>query len=723
MMNRAESESSDHDPSGSGESIQCACGHVIPIGDEDCEIDAYCPSCGKAVSLQAGESVAPSQTIESSAEIETSRDGHSQNLEISTTKHEQSDVKVFGTGNDDCSEDEIVSHIQCLCGESVPVRLADFDANVYCPSCSAELPVSKQLTRFRATEAVEDNDESDHSIPASELTSPQTRSGWNLVSLVSIPLMIFIVGLGLNWRDRNQIGGTIRQTFLGDGGPTGSSVAVPFDLKAVTTQAIEGLRLYPDTFAALTLAANWQREFTDANLNDGDRRLSLVSEVIADLLTHGTDDLRTQINTLLQSDDLAAAIQTGHHWRQTLLTLEESDESLLLVDLEAVLLCLDERVNPITLEAIEQLRQSNDLEQSLVQARLWESTLIARSTPSIDARMTRLKEIIFEIANEIAPLADAASQTESDCEALLEQFTEQLSANELESAKLTAEQAHALLDTFPEDLARFRKRLALLERRLDRLQQSEKAVSELMQELDRVRALSLEQRVTKALQTEAKVRFIALSTPMNSVSASQLRKKIQELAPVLRRVTGMRAANEAISLNAVGDLRSRNHEVRRALEQLSEFNHSEVGESLQRLEPWREDALMQTGESLQDVADSNLAQRIVRRDRVESMFRLYAEGKVSELYTAAIDVIDSEVTDRDDSDGVEQSLMECLLHALERQTAAELHEIDPQDEDQRERVVQSAFERLRSLSRWNHLSHWQTVHELLRSFDYSETRE
>jgi len=256
-------------------SVACKhCGTLVPFEAYERGSTVYCPSCGRA-------NLAPAAPASSPAAVERTA------------------AKVFSPDGTIEIQPRLVGEETCLCGEKIPVRVADYGSSVYCPSCGTAVQVGESLDRPKYRQAREEKAEAapPQSLPR---PSPALRLIRSPLSIAALILMLISAAFGvwMTWRHPNSV----ENFFAGwlpvtrdetpnestsprsnrPGASQGGSLSsdrVPM----ITAARIEQLRKASDPKAALVRARFWEQTLRDHGTPEDDTRYALLADVIAGL--------------------------------------------------------------------------------------------------------------------------------------------------------------------------------------------------------------------------------------------------------------------------------------------------------------------------------------------------------------------------------------------------------------------------------------------------------
>lgn len=667
------------------QSTTCRCGAVVRFDASDRGQTVYCPSCGTGVPIPYDVPPPPERD------------------EASVPLAPQRATRGGIFGDPATLADREVDRILCLCGQSIPVTLADFDGTVYCPSCSAEVPVARRLTRFRPPEQTVEEP------PAVSPVLKPNASRFSLPMISLFGLLAVALGFGAlnSWHERAEIATALRKTLFRQASQV-SDPHGPFELESVTPDAIEDLKTHPHPFQALTLALTWQREMTAADPGRQDARHDRLARTIDHILRNRVDVMRTMIEEAVNAVDLEAAREQLTDWRGTLITAGMPEEAETIVHLDDAQARIDARLHPITLEQIEQLLEGPP-EEALVQALMWDETLHRRSVAPDDPRRERLAGVLTELRRRLHPPSTETDSVGDRLQRLLSSLAGEIEAGRFETARESAEAARRLIDGSQEELAIYEPRLQLLEERIALYEEAGRRAVEFLGMLTEAQRLASTQETTDAILLEAQVRFRARQAPSTRATADRMRRRIHDLAGDIRRSRGIRAATDARLLDEQGDRARRNQEARRAFELLAEFpDDDEVHTAFEIIEPWKDEALANAGSPASVPAASEYGRTLLLRDHLEEALELYARGDSEALETVALTLHRRLQSRESPLHSYDEFLGDCLLEVLESDVRSELAggqlSSDAGDRFQT---------RLQALSDWNSLPRWTTIESLI----------
>ena len=296
------------------------CGTPVKFGEEDRGFTEYCGSCGRAVEIPAAANVEEPW-------VERADSGDASTRDEMTTEHSATEspsseptlpvestppdeppatssgpASVFSISGRAVIGRRVVAEEECLCGRKVPVRVEDYGATVYCPSCGTEIRVGKSLEGGKFPIAKQVDEEDAVASASATVHEPRGRLIGSLLRLaigsIAVLLLVAIEGwlAGRFWGnvvrpvgDRTIVaaGSIIEETSPGDQGnrdaPISSDSEGPKVVSRITQTMIEQLRTIADPAAALVQAQVWQETLRDQETPQEDPRQVLLGEVIEEL--------------------------------------------------------------------------------------------------------------------------------------------------------------------------------------------------------------------------------------------------------------------------------------------------------------------------------------------------------------------------------------------------------------------------------------------------------
>ena len=296
------------------------CGTPVEFGEEDRGFTEYCGSCGRAVEIPAAANVEEPW-------VERADSGDASTRDEMTTEHSATEspsseptlpvestppdeppatssgpASVFSISGRAVIGRRVVAEEECLCGRKVPVRVEDYGATVYCPSCGTEIRVGKSLEGGKFPIAKQVDEEDAVASASATVHEPRGRLIGSLLRLaigsIAVLLLVAIEGwlAGRFWGnvvrpvgDRTIVaaGSIIEETSPGDQGnrdaPISSDSEGPKVVSRITQTMIEQLRTIADPAAALVQAQVWQETLRDQETPQEDPRQVLLGEVIEEL--------------------------------------------------------------------------------------------------------------------------------------------------------------------------------------------------------------------------------------------------------------------------------------------------------------------------------------------------------------------------------------------------------------------------------------------------------
>lgn len=293
----------------------------------------------------------------------------------------------------------------------------------------------------------------------------------------------------------------------------------------------------------------------------------------------------------------------------------------------------------ITLEDIEALLRRPDAAEALVEAQAWQIQLTDRGVPRTDRRQVRLAEVIKELAARLVPPKGPPPAYVDEFRGLVRQLREALTAGDLVAGRRAVDRADALLTAHPRELAPYSQAFVELKKKLEKLEREVKGVQEIRDGFTRARELARKFAgpgqpprwdVTRALEDEARAKFIALRTPLEPAEEDELDRLARELAPDLLFARGKRAAEEAAACERDGDSRTRDLLVDEAEAVLPGLRHEGVEEALATARAARSKPVP-GGDS------SELGREVAFRRAYEAALVPFAAGELGETSAATVE--------------------------------------------------------------------------------------
>ena len=268
--------------------IECEhCGTPIEFGEEDRGFTEYCSSCGRAVQIPAApnpevpsvEPTSPSEPLPASSDL----------------------ASVFSASGRAAIGQRVVAEEDCLCGSKVPVRVEDYGATVYCPSCGTEIRVGRSLqgAKFPVARQLDEKDVAGNGSavvrrPVGKRIGLRRSLVAALVAVLASVAIAWLTGSFRGNTDRSSNGRTIvtRRSTLQEtptespgnvAASTHSDSEQPKVVSRITQAMIAQLRKTDDPAAALVQAQLWQETLRDQQASQKDPRWILLLEVIEDL--------------------------------------------------------------------------------------------------------------------------------------------------------------------------------------------------------------------------------------------------------------------------------------------------------------------------------------------------------------------------------------------------------------------------------------------------------
>jgi hypothetical protein len=251
----------------------------------------------------------------------------------------------------------------------------------------------------------------------------------------------------------------------------------------------------------------------------------------------------------------------------------------------------------------------------------------------------------------------------------------------LAAAQKALAAADACLQAHKESLAPYSRRLLVLKARLREQEVAVAGAAEIHRLLDEAAQAAAQGQVTRAIESQANARFLALRLYATDDETRQLEAKDRRVVAQVLLARGKRAVADAQRCQRAGDIPRRDQEVRRAFALLSGLPESQINPILEEIRPWQQQIELEQRKSLftekppqskpSDAARSAIARQIERRDRYETVVELHGRAKCRELVEACLRL--QEILDNEAESQQARTRMETLLFdALELQTARTL---------------------------------------------------
>ena len=251
----------------------------------------------------------------------------------------------------------------------------------------------------------------------------------------------------------------------------------------------------------------------------------------------------------------------------------------------------------------------------------------------------------------------------------------------LAAAQKALAAADACLQAHKESLAPYSRRLLVLKARLREQEVAVAGAAEIHRLLDEAARAAAKDQVTRAIESQANARFLALRLYATEDETRQLEAKDRRVVAQVLLARGKRAVADAQRCQRAGDIPRRDQEVRRAFALLSGLPESQINPILEEIRPWQQQIELEQRRNLfaekppptrpPAVAISAIARQIERRDRYETVVELHGRAKCRELVEACLRL--QEILDNEAESQQARTRMETLLFdALELQAARTL---------------------------------------------------
>ncbi len=630
-----------NDPRQSEQVLPCRCGGNVRFSDIDRGQIVYCDSCGLGMNIPTVDPTPEQQR----ASTPTEDSAFSPQLAADL-------------------QERVLKSVHCLCGQEIEVTLRDLAQTLYCPSCGSGVPLTRTLSRrSQFARTIPEDEEPTTSLPPGR-TSLSRGLKFVLTTIVAVVVGFASVTIGKALRRDSPVAIDFQDgTIMHRVAPAAPTLSVEdVDPAAITPEVIAALAHNPDPFRALILARVWEQTLRAAAFDESDERYRLLSEMTRRILTDAEQLMLAHIAQLNTLDNRELALHSASDWLEVLKDLEVADEDQRRTQLDALIPLLLAELNPITAAMIESLLASQRPAEALIQAGLWRQDLIAQRADELDTRVVRLAEVATELRRRLAPEPPEIDSITPEFLQLLGRLAAALRDGHLVEARAGVAAAEAMLAEHGEQLATHRRRFDDLRARLDLLTSLGEQVASIHLLLEESLSVARQGRVSKAMNLEAKARLVASVTKMTKAHATALRVRAAEVRRALRLAQGTRAVNDAIACQEQGDIDARDHEVRRVYQLLPGLSEQEIAPLLERIEPWKSEALASRESSPQPQLSA--AKRIAIRDAFESTLELYAEGEVERLLEVSLGTHATWV-ENVDARPFEDQLIANLLHALE----------------------------------------------------------
>jgi hypothetical protein len=236
----------------------------------------------------------------------------------------------------------------------------------------------------------------------------------------------------------------------------------------------------------------------------------------------------------------------------------------------------------ITLDAVEQLLEANDLQESLVQAQVWQQMLRDFGVPDSDPRLLRLASIIRQLTERFRPQPGPPPAYLTEFRQALKELREAVIAQDVASGRKILARAQALFDAHSSALAPYSRSYLALKQVFEQLELRKEGRDKIRDLLTTAgRQLSNEQPL-EAAESIATAMFLALRTPMDQQEFEERNRTVQQLHKELRFARGKRAVVEAEECHKQNDVQARDLQLQLALDLLPDLPGSRVASLLKR---------------------------------------------------------------------------------------------------------------------------------------------
>lgn len=366
---------------------------------------------------------------------------------------------------------------------------------------------------------------------------------------------------------------------------------------------------------------------------------------------------------------------------------------------------------PITMDLIEALLKGPDFAEALVQAQIWQETLRAQGAAQDDPRLLKLAQVIETLMEKLAPKPSGPPAELTEFRRLVQAIADALKATNLPAARKALNRAEAFLKKHQDALAPYCQRMLLLKARLQSQEAAVAGVRGIEKMLDAARRDLAAGKVTEALESEARAKFAALSTPLTDAEFKGLDEKERGLIPQIQLACGKRAVDDAHRCHQAGDRQARNRQVRRAFSLLPGLPESQVNPLLERVQLWAEEA----GKSRAAAEPkTEIARSIQRRDRYEALLKHYGDADCAKLSEACREYAGL-LGDDEQSQQQHRQVEDMLFDVLEREIAGRLQTLAPPEQKEKFSEQLSQIRRILDRADWCQQSHrWKALDGAIR---------
>ncbi|MBW3598417.1 MAG: transposase [Planctomycetes bacterium] len=236
----------------------------------------------------------------------------------------------------------------------------------------------------------------------------------------------------------------------------------------------------------------------------------------------------------------------------------------------------------ITLEAVEQLLERDDLRDALVQAQVWRQMLLDFNIRHSDPRLVRLEEIIVHLREQLKPGPTPPPAFFKEFRAALDDLREAVTRQDLAGGRTALARAQALFEQHPDELAIYGRSFQAIKHRFTQLELVQEGRAQIAKLLEDAERLINEDQPAAAAEALAQAMFKALRTPMEDAEFEQRDQTVRRLERELRFARGKRAVEEAERCHAENDLEARSAQLQVAFELLPDLPADKVAALLKR---------------------------------------------------------------------------------------------------------------------------------------------
>jgi len=202
---------------------------------------------------------------------------------------------------------------------------------------------------------------------------------------------------------------------------------------------------------------------------------------------------------------------------------------------------------PITLEAINALLNRDDPRNALYQAQLWDGELEANEVPETEKRRVRLQEVMKILLDRMTPKPKPPPKYVLTFRKLLKQLGEALNQEDVKLSRRLYDEADALFNKHPDELAEESRLLVLYRQQLQRLELKVGGVKKVEDLLLKAADLAVNDHPTLALELQTRAFLMARQLPDVSEDDGQrlIRLNKERVKPVIAWSRGKRAVADA----------------------------------------------------------------------------------------------------------------------------------------------------------------------------------